>query len=373
MVLSRLDPSHTRRAWLMATLLGVVSQLGGSTRDAFATPVATPPMTATRQPGELKEFSPTGSPTGEIASAPRQLALTFLARDCGEPSELITRVTRRSSRIAFVEETTPGATQVRAVIIAGEGGRTTAILSITNLEGDTAARQVEVSSCEEALDALALIVVLSFDPSALDGTPRSSPVSSPTAPKREESNTPSASTDLRERGPTAPRVGVSAFVSTLHGPAPNTLLGPTLGLTLLLTEARWPLPPVTLFAAHLRAREQTELGLAHFALSTLGIAIVPLSLTAGPIHFGPHVGVTAGVMRASGEHTTAPRSSTRAWAATGLGASLALELAPQLALTSFGEVSFPWVRDTYQFAPQPFHEASAVNLGLGAGLALAFP
>jgi len=355
-------PSRCPVTWLLGMSLGFASVFDEASAAAVEE--------QTHRPDPGSELTPPTAAPLPSPSAPHRLALSFVSQDCGDAAELVRRVARRSPRIGFVEQGTPLATPVRAEISSRDRGRTTVSLSITHLEGGTLTRQVEVSSCGEALDALALIVVLSFDPSALDQAPPAPPKPSevPTAtvpPRPTEAAGHSVS-------PT-PDMGVVAFFSAVRGPAPGTMLGPTVGLTLALAEARWPLPSVTLLVSHLLASEQTPLGLAHFGLSTVGITLVPLAVNAGPLQFGPQISLSGGVMRATGERTTAPRASTRGWVATGLGAALALELSPSLALTGSGEVSFPWIRDTYQFAPEPFHETAAASIGLGVGLAVAFP
>jgi len=94
--------------------------------------------------------------------------------DCATRSELERRVSSRSDRIRFVGAGEP----VRA--LTGEIKRIDdqtfqAILTVVEPDGRRSVRRVQTHNCEEALDALALVVAVTLDPSSAFREPKPQP------------------------------------------------------------------------------------------------------------------------------------------------------------------------------------------------------
>jgi hypothetical protein len=99
---------------------------------------------------------------GAEASPPLFIELTSPDR-CGTSHELGRRVALRSERIRF-SAAAPGAIVARADIRQAGRGSVGATLTLVEPNGKRWSRQVHSASCDEVLDALALVLAVVFDP-----------------------------------------------------------------------------------------------------------------------------------------------------------------------------------------------------------------
>ncbi|MGC4066516.1 MAG: hypothetical protein QM784_18155 [Polyangiaceae bacterium] len=113
-------------------------------------------------------------------------------------------------------------------------------------------------------------------------------------------------------------------------------------------------------------------GVADFSLSLGLFEGCPLLARLEPLELRTCAVFEVGLMASSGRQTVEPETHQRLWLAPGGGAELALRLAPHWAAILHGRSIFPLIRDTYQFAPEAFHDTPVAVLGAQAGLSYRF-
>lgn len=83
---------------------------------------------------------------------------------CGSESDLASRIAWRTSRVRIVPE---GASERRLLVsLEASGNSTTATLSLTLPNGRRATRVLKAATCDEAVDAAALVAAVTLDPTA---------------------------------------------------------------------------------------------------------------------------------------------------------------------------------------------------------------
>jgi hypothetical protein len=324
---------------------------------------------------EVEPQNPVSSDRVESAKSTVNVSVSLVTGDCSPLAEesFFRRVRQRSERIAFVNEGLPGAS-VRAAIRPSASGTHHATLAVLHEDGSSSTRTVEAKSCEEALDALALILVVTFDPSALE---RPAPAETQeTLPPRAAPKPPGAGRALskKEQRPQSPEAltwHLLAEGRTLRGPTPGWMWGGALGVEMALSSERGP--RFRLVGEYLQARHETTDGVAHFGLTAARLSVCPWALLLGPFAAHPCLDVEAGMMQARGSQSPRPSSSLRGWCSLGPGALLRARLGRGWSLFGNADVELTLVRDRYRLAPEPFYETAPLTFGLTAGVARAFP
>ncbi|HEU5076897.1 MAG TPA: hypothetical protein VFU02_22055 [Polyangiaceae bacterium] len=344
-------------------------------------------------------------------NAPMRVQLAFKApAACADSAEFELRVRQRSDRIAFVTEAPY--TGMAKVTLEPAGGTVRVRLGWSRDGGTTIGREFSAASCSEALDAAALVIAISFDPSAPEVPPEngtSTPAettserpegedpgagpatseaqepepagsSEAAAPPDSPSSEPPAS-DARARAgraatpPTSESsvvFGSSALVQGVSGVAPTVMAGVGLNLEVAAGQG--------LFAPQLRLRGvhyfgvtyPTDGGDARFEFDTLELFACPLRLGSPDVSLRPCATFTGGRLIASGRETTNPNTHTRALWILGGALSLAVRPTSFMLLSADLSAGAPTTRDSFQFAPDEFHQISSIVLGASLGLGVEF-
>jgi hypothetical protein len=299
---------------------------------------------------------------------------------CGSRADLIARITRRSERIQFVAEPEPP--RKLAVAIAAEGEALVATLELEQPSGRRSSRTLRAATCDEALEAVALVAAVSLDPTASTAPERELP---PTPPPAAETPAAPVTQAPASKAVTAPdeqsetlNIGVAAVVlgQASWGPAPSLLPGIGFALAVVL-DTGTPFSPMAR-ASYVHSggggfNPETGTGQAAFELNQGALELCPVRFGSRSAAIFPCPFFTGGRLLAQGSETLEAETHSRPWWVVG-GALLALfrPVGP-LELQLSGSVGIPLIRDTFQFGPaDPEHVVHEVPgavfvLGLGAG------
>jgi hypothetical protein len=181
-----------------------------------------------------------GSAKGQSAEEPAATPLSIVTaalelaapEGCGSEAELSTSITRRSDRIRI----DPTSDRRLRIEIRTDGALTRVTLSLTQPTGRRSTRSLKASSCDEALEAAALVAAVSLDPAAstaLEPPPEEKPREEPKPEPAPITKPPPIVEPPRSAPP--PRsarwtFGVVALGEAHWAPAPEAMLGPGLVL-----------------------------------------------------------------------------------------------------------------------------------------------
>jgi len=288
---------------------------------------------------------------------------------CTTPEELMARVRARSDRIQLQEA---GRTVVRVSLTPLPGLRTiSGTLALEQPDGRTTERRILAPSCEQATDALALVLVLALDPAAVSGAP-------PPTPPRPTTPPPPAVIAAPPGGPPPPPRprtgwGLEAGGWLAAGPAPRPLPGVWLGgLVARERPGAWS-PALAVSLLHAGSGDLAEPGgRASFTLNAAVLDACPVRLAASIVEARPCASLLLGRLAAAGSDTYAPASAERSFGAAGLSLRLAVALPHHLQVGGRVEAEAPWRRDAFAFSPTVFHRAAAVTLAAGLSLGVRF-
>lgn len=344
-----------------------------------------------------------GQPDG-----PTRVQLAFKAPEtCADSGEFERRVKQRSDRIAFVSEAPYSGTAKVTVEPTGDAVRVR--LSWTR-EGDSAVgREFKAASCSEALDAAALVIAISFDPSAPENpseiggddpghassesaTPEANVSSSPSeAPEPAEGSNPSAPPESRPLAPPVTDAGAperqasepsgsgahvvfgsSALIQGISGVAPVAMAGVGLSLEFAFG-AGWLAPQLRLEGVHyFGVTYPTDGGDARFELDSVEVFACPFRLGSERVSLRPCAALTGGRLVASGRDTVSASSHTRALWIVGGALALGIRPSPLLLVSADLSVGAPTARDSFQFAPDEFHQVSSILVSGSLGIGVEF-
>lgn len=337
---------------------------------------------------------------------------------CATSGDLIARVAARSTRIQFGEAGDQAgdragdrAPTLRARIGPDKNGGVLGELFTEQANGRHAARRVRAATCAEAIDALALIIVVSLDPasvlaaaSAGEAAPPPAAASPgardlvrgaeppppfhPTAVPRPPSTPPmspapvpsplvTTSDGAGREAPLPPAVrwfGFGAAAQLVAGPAPRIM--PALAVRAVVGLDRPSLwsPALRLTATHARQGPAGEPGgTATFALDTLALDVCLVRLRASRFDLRACAAGAVGRLSAAGSNTYSPTSADRPYLGAGGTAVLGLALGPHLDLSAALTAADTLIRDRFEFSPAVFHRVSALTLIADLGLGLRFP
>jgi hypothetical protein len=333
------------------------------------------------------------------------------APDCATDAELIARVAARSTRIHFGPSGT-GTFELRVEIAPGPNDAQLGRLSLIDPSGRRSNRRLTAPTCAETVDAVALVAVISLDPSyapsgdapaardlAADGQV-APPAGNQPDGDRAEVSTPARRASERaaaDRPPVPAGVGPAHVEGDAETAAPPPIsarrhLGAGVAGQLISGPAPHPMPAVAvhLFAAldrpsiwspALRLTVQHGWqngvdepgGTADFALDTVALDLCFLRLSVAAVDLRGCATATAGRLSASGSDTFSPASQARPFLAAGGTAILEIALGRWVTMAgSVGAADTP-IHDAFEFSPVIFHRVSATTLTFDLGMGVRFP
>jgi hypothetical protein len=313
---------------------------------------------------------------------------------CGSESELAARVAWRTSRVRFV----PVGASERHLDVALETGLGSAVATLTLSlpNGRRATRVLRAATCDEAVDAAALVAAVTLDPAATvtEGPPvtdTDAPAREPDAPAASAKPVPPSdrASDSRSENVASDashsEVSGAVFVAgtLVSGPAPAPLYG--IGLGAMVTWDRGSLisPAVRLTVSQFFGREFEDVGgTAYFSLLDLGADLCPLRIGDGGVALFVCGSFTAGALTAEGRETNDAQARTRSWLSLGGTLLLQARVVDWLEVDLFGVLAAPLLRDTFEFgcppdaldcSPTLIHEVPVLSVRAGASLGVSFP
>ncbi|HEY3498386.1 MAG TPA: hypothetical protein VGK73_27015 [Polyangiaceae bacterium] len=299
---------------------------------------------------------------------------------CGSRAELVTRITRRSERVRIDTEASPRRLRVE---IAGDGERFAARLELEQPSGRRSSRTLAASSCDEALEAVALVAALSLDPTAKtapeaelpQAVPTSTATLPPPAPQLEPAAPPAESAETIHF-----RASLSLLGSAVWGPAPAALPGVGLSTALGLERDSIFAPALRLTYVHFGRGgfiPDEGVGEASFQLDQGSLELCPLRLGGRRAAVAPCLLATGGRLLATGSGAVEVQRHSRPWWVLGGSVWGVLRPGGALELSLAAWLGIPLIRDTFQFDPaEPahvVHEVPGVSAGLGLGAGVVFP
>ncbi len=208
----------------------------------------------------------------------------------------------RTQRVSFAE---PGAarTIVWQVDIAATSGGSQGTLRVTDAQPSTLERSVKATSCEQVVDALALVASLSVDPEA-SLAPRAQPKPAPaTAPQTVPATSPATAPPPRRprsESVSATRLSLGLTLTGRAGIAPQLAWAPRLSLGLSFRSLSGHAWGLALSATQVRGNAALDIGQADFTWSLARLELFPVRATYGHWRLEPAAFVEGGQLRARG-------------------------------------------------------------------------
>jgi hypothetical protein len=328
-------------------------------------------------------------------AAPQQSARLEVegSTTCASREDLVARVLARSPNVRFVDAA--AALEVRAKFTVQPTGAVVGEILLTRPSAKPTSRRLVARSCAQATDAVALIIAVTLDPETMSETaneqgaepaPEVAPRSSPEArPHSEVEKTPllpsarSAAEEQRDDPLATPhavasraRFGAHVAGLSFFGPAPGVMAGAGAFLIAGLDrEALWS-PTIVVGAGHsLRTGVEARGGTASFALTAASLDACPVRLQVSIFEARPCAWLLAGRFAARGSDTNDPPGTVgRPYVATGAAAVFTFRLEPTIELLARAGAGVTLIRDSFEFVPVVFHEASPLTgfASIGVGL-----
>lgn len=344
---------------------------------------------------------------------------------CVSATTVAERVAARSTRISFVEADAD-VPRLQVTIRPRAANDVSADLTVQMPSGRRSRRHLAARSCAEAADALALLIAVTFDPTAVVASPAEaapttrgpsepsatgpSAAGSPSpheqaappiderrpdvtpseaapnvltppalaAPLPAPRQAPSAPETLRRPQPPVPparrRLEAGLLVDGLVGRTPRALLGAGLQVLFAFDRQASLSPAVRLTFAHDWSGSSLEPGgTADFTLDRAGLDLCVVRVPLGPVTVRGCGAAALGRLAARGSDTYEGRAQTRTFAILGATLSATVDLGARLTLNAIATVGHGLPRDAFAFSPQVFYRTPAVAAGLGFGLGVRFP
>lgn len=285
---------------------------------------------------------------------------------CAHRQSIESRVALRSRRIRFVSG--EGANYVADARVARtSSGRYEATVEIAHPSGRRSRRSVSAQSCELAVDALALVLAITLDPSSISEPPpevapprAQPPTHRPPKPRPEPRVTPA--TVVLDAGPVA---------QGLWGPAPGALPGFGWHVRIAAEPPKLWSPALSLAIEHFeRGGFVATGGNAEFGVTGFSVDACPIAAWTGGFTLRPCASASAARIVAVGSNTYVPAEVARALWVLGGSALMALDLGARFSIIAVARVGTPLVRYAYAFDPLvPFHRVSPWTVGAAGGIA----
>lgn len=353
-------------------------------------------------------------PTDTPRDSATVVALEFIGPPgCGSESQFKASVATRSERIQF-GSSADDQRRVRVELSRRAGNVVLATLTLIQRSGRRSARKIEASSCDEAVDAIALVTAVTLDPLgvSLSATPSHKNVGGSGGTSGASSGGGRGGGSAAPSGGSSPVGGASSSDTSSAGaagavPTYETIPGPLpgeegppwfgpgevtwiAGAAVVGTWGAAPemMPGAALFASVSNERRSVlspslRLRLSHseaggfeeaggtasFRVDVATLELCPLRLGTTEVNLRPCGFASGGILGASGSDTTEPQEHNRPWGAAGGSLILAIRPVEQLQIECFGSLGSPFVRDAFQFAPTVFHSvwSTIPSVGVGTG------
>jgi hypothetical protein len=298
---------------------------------------------------------------------------------CSTRDELVARVAARSTRIRFVDDAA-GVPTLTARIEAGFRG-VVAQLDVVEPDGRKFSRRLEAPSCAAATDALALVVAITLDPSAVASEAAKPPETSPSAstsarPPETTARDTQTEPEPESVSPPAParrRLTVAVLAEAVSGPAPTLMAGVALEGEASFERASIWSPAAVLTLGHLWSGAATEAdGTADFSLDLLTLDLCPVRIGVFALEARACAAGSLGRLTAQGSNTYSPMSAARPFASAGATARLVLPLGSRVAIRARFGAGAPLWRDAFEFIPNVFHRVASVTLMGDVGVGVQF-
>jgi len=266
---------------------------------------------------------------------------------------------RGSERALFLKsadgDATQGRLRVRVLVTAERYGRARAQLTIVSSRGDTSERAFDAATCEEVVDASALLVAIAME--AERGT------SEPKAPPRAAlpaSSKPSPLSFLVYAG-----AGVGAGLGPSFGPALEGGVG-------LRSRHAWG-SEARLEARHVRlGTTEVQGGTARFDLVAGAVEGCPVAFRAYGLRLSPCAAIAVGRLSAIASGFANARERAVLYFGAEIGGRLTVELGPAfLGMEAWG--TLPLTRETFIFGTAgTAHRLASLGISSSASLGLHF-
>lgn len=256
---------------------------------------------------------------------------------------------RVNSRLTDIELTDQVAAPDLEVQVLKVNDAYNAQLTIRLRDGDIVHRSIAARTCDEATEAIAFVASV-----ALDDNEIAAPDNDP-SPERTHMSIVGA--------------GANLLIEAL----PRATVGPELLLFWGHIKAGLWSPSLRLGAQYHRVGHvERAAGTASFQLLTSHLDLCPSQARWGAFSFRPCVHGSGGWLRAQGTETEQAKTSDRPFFTAGAALLVHIELYHYLHLMTQGSLSFPLIRDRFQFDNDVFHRAGLVSYGVGASLGVRF-
>jgi hypothetical protein len=328
--------------------------------------------------------------------------------DCTSRNEIIAAVAARSSRIRFVDD---AAYTARAVVATPRSGSVVADMVVAATGENPASRRVAAWSCAEVTDAIALIIAVTLDPTAVHkastgigpaarsslnastaaGSSESPGGAAPPKPSAESVVKPPEQSTISPKPaatviePSAAQAGESvlagpprfvlyAMGQTVFGPAPAVMPGLALYALTALDRQSILSPAAAVGAIHSWRSELSERGgKASFALDVASVDLCPMTLRTSVLAGFLCASAMVGWTSSSGSDTQAPKSRTRPFVAVGGSLVLSVALGTRFSLAARLGTDATAIRDSYYFGASTFHRAALFTTSASVGLGMRLP
>jgi hypothetical protein len=300
--------------------------------------------------------------------------------DCASRDEIIAGVAARSARIRFLDD---GAYAARVAFTVPRPGSVIAEMVLAATGENPEPRRVTARSCAEAVEAVALVIAVTLDPtSAASSLPRNPPAESiarlaerPPLPPQPAATVAGASAPSGDALPTRlAHFVLYAMGQSLFGPAPTMMPGVSL-YAFAGTDRKsvWS-PAVALGLAHAWKNDLSEPGgKASFAVDAASLDLCPMTVRASVLTAYPCASGMIGWTSSSGSDTEAPASSTRPFVTVGGAIVVSAELGKRLSLSARLGTGVTPIRDSYDFGGSSFHRAGLFTTSASLGIGVALP
>jgi hypothetical protein len=294
---------------------------------------------------------------------------------CTSDADFFERVRRRAAGARSGQADEP--TRTFTIRIDGTAPSMQGRLSVVHLDGRSSTREVSGESCNDVVDALALITAVDIDPDAARAAPSEQPVLPPPAPAFDEQRAPTVDwVPASESGPSW-HLAAGIEPSVIARVAPQSLVGLPVFVELTrASSASWAPSFVLGFERTLDSTTESQVGDAVFDLVE-GFAQA-CTLLRGWERFwaGPCTRFEVGALQAAGKggkSLISARPDSGPWLAFGLAGRADFRLAGPVHLGAQIGLGIPLVRYDYRFDPGPsFGEAKPWSWRAGLGFKVGF-
>jgi hypothetical protein len=319
---------------------------------------------------------------GARAQEPAVTRLEYrVPEGCPAVAEFERRVHLRSARIRFLN--TGDAPRALYVQISTNSGASIGTLRLVESDGSDHRRGFQATSCEDAVDGLALIAAVALDPEGAAGLAPTPPPPPPPPPPKPAPRV--AGPEMPVLEPIALRVrggNIGVGGSAIDGLLPRTIGGLYFSGELDLEYRDWLAPAIRL-SATLPLRESDfggADGSAKFSMVTTRLEVCPVRLGSPKANVRPCVSGAIAIIGSTGVNALYAGSEVRPVWIPGLSVVASWRFLGRLALFLNAGIGAPMPRYEYVFRA---HDPTQPNVELfstkpevvhaGAGLALDLP